>query len=380
MTYARARLWLGISGVGSIVVLATAALAWRWPPSLFPDSTAWSPVDLIGLGVLVGSLCIVMLPFDLLGGWVLPRTFGREEGRFLDYLPAWAAASLLQGLIFLLVGAVILAVGRWGGPVGAILAVAALTFCFLASQRTLLGLFTPDASDDSALEATITRLRAWEFDPPLILVVENRDRGFTGGVVGWPGAEVIIVPVTWLKDLTSDQLATAIARRVVAIRSGSHAWGLAISALWVVVGFGLATLLPGAGVASVAELVSTCCGCALWTFLGLLTLPTLSRHATGLVDAGVIEQGVPPEVLRDACQTLDRLQDDEPSRPAYIEAIFYPAPSLENRTVAPPSAGVGAWHVARQMLFLSWASMGLLSRAVHCNAGRPELWIMLPTD
>ncbi|WP_146526280.1 hypothetical protein [Novipirellula artificiosorum] len=39
-----------------------------------------------------------------------------------------------------------------------------------------------------------------------------------------------------------------------------------------------------------------------------------------------------------------------------------------------------AWHAARMTLFVSWACMGMLVRAVHCNVGRPELWVMLPTD
>jgi hypothetical protein len=36
--------------------------------------------------------------------------------------------------------------------------------------------------------------------------------------------------------------------------------------------------------------------------------------------------------------------------------------------------------VARTALPMSWCCLGLLGRAVHCNAGRPELWVLLPTD
>ena len=38
------------------------------------------------------------------------------------------------------------------------------------------------------------------------------------------------------------------------------------------------------------------------------------------------------------------------------------------------------WNTARTALFLSWASLGLLSRAVHCNCGRPALWVLFPGD
>ena len=39
-----------------------------------------------------------------------------------------------------------------------------------------------------------------------------------------------------------------------------------------------------------------------------------------------------------------------------------------------------AWHLARTALYLSHAGLSLLPRAVHCNAGRPELWVYLPSD
>ena len=47
---------------------------------------------------------------------------------------------------------------------------------------------------------------------------------------------------------------------------------------------------------------------------------------------------------------------------------------------APDGPRSGAWHEARTALFLSWAGLGFLSRALHCGAGRPELWVLLPCD
>jgi hypothetical protein len=38
------------------------------------------------------------------------------------------------------------------------------------------------------------------------------------------------------------------------------------------------------------------------------------------------------------------------------------------------------WNVARAALVLSPCTLGLLSRAVHCNAGRPALWFFPPCD
>jgi hypothetical protein len=66
-----------------------------------------------------------------------------------------------------------------------------------------------------------------------------------------------------------------------------------------------------------------------------------------------------------------------------VETVFHPIPALRRRIArleeGRASEG-GAWHAARMALFLSWASFGLLGRAVHCNCGRPELWVLLPAD
>jgi hypothetical protein len=124
----------------------------------------------------------------------------------------------------------------------------------------------------------------------------------------------------------------------------------------------------------------TCLGFTLWTFIGLLTLPTLSRQATYSIDQKVIDRGASPENFYATVKTLDRLQDDEPKRSALIETIFHPVPSVDNRRSDAACMFPIAWHAARMTLFLSWSCMGMLVRAVHCNVGRPELWVMLPAD
>ncbi|MFT5478921.1 MAG: hypothetical protein ACI8Y8_004293 [Planctomycetota bacterium] len=77
------------------------------------------------------------------------------------------------------------------------------------------------------------------------------------------------------------------------------------------------------------------------------------------------------------------MQDDEPERSPGLETIFHPVPSVANRMRAltePVPQKQGAWHLARIALYLSYAGVSLLPRAAHCNVGRPELWVYLPTD
>jgi hypothetical protein len=66
---------------------------------------------------------------------------------------------------------------------------------------------------------------------------------------------------------------------------------------------------------------------------------------------------------------------------AAVETMFHLIPALSRRLEALSAAEgprIGAWHAARSALYLSWAGFGFLSRAVHRNSGRPELWALLP--
>ncbi len=382
MTYARSRLWLGISGVGSIVLITLASLFSGAPYSVFSTSSEWTSSDLTSL-LVFQSLCVVyLLPFDLLGGFVLPSIFGRQTSSVADFIRRWSQGVVLQSAMFVVVGLIILAAGRFGGRFAVILLIMIIAIGFIALQRRIAILMTRGqmVNADSKVALAMDRTRQWGLKPLPAIVVEHFDSGFTGGVVGLPYFESLILSRVWVDQLTSKQLSAAIARRLEAVNSGSRTRGILLALAWITSGFTIASHLPGAGVTSIAELVMTCLGFTIWTFIGLLVLPTASRQAAYAIDREVIRCGVSSEILMETLKKLDRLQDDEPSRPSMIETIFHPVPSIENRIVSLDGGSPIAWHSARMMLFLSWSCLGLLARAVHCNVGRPELWVMLPTD
>jgi len=119
----------------------------------------------------------------------------------------------------------------------------------------------------------------------------------------------------------------------------------------------------------------------LWSFVGLLSLPTPSRRGVIEIDEVVNSEGNSSEALRTMTRLLDELQDGEPVKPTFVETIFHPIPSVRTRLEGPRSSGViGFWDAARTSIYLSLAGLGLLGRAVHCNCGRPALWVFLPTD
>ncbi|MEO5633466.1 hypothetical protein [Gaiella sp.] len=135
---------------------------------------------------------------------------------------------------------------------------------------------------------------------------------------------------------------------------------------------------------SVTGLATLTLWMTLWSFLGLLVLPSLSRSAVIAADRLALSGGIDPAELTRVLGTLDAAQEDEPSRGRLVETVFHPVPALERRVRA-IAADDGPdlpkpWNTARTALFLSWASLGLLSRAVHCNCGRPALWVLFPGD
>ncbi len=382
MNYARARLWLGISGVGTAVVITAGMLLWGLPARWFPTTLSWSRADGSGLlGFLVGFL-LVMMPFDLLGGFVLPRRFGKSTSSFRQFLGQWFVGVLWQTALFGFTAVAILTAGRRWGLLGALVVVTALMVCYVLLQARLAGRLTRSVErrPEPPLEAAWQQLADWGYGRLPTVVVDHTDQGFTGGIVGLPGRETIVLPRLWAESLSVPQMAVVLARRVEAVVSGQRTRGLCVALSWTLLGFAAAAVLPTAGVRSVAQLIATCCGFTCWTFLGLLVLPTISRRASFAIDRQVIRAGVTTEELDRTLVSLDRLQDDEPQRPGMVETIFHPVPSVHNRLALKAADEFGAWHVARMTLFLSWSCLGLLSRAVHCNAGRPELWVMLPTD
>ena len=387
MTYARSRLMLGISGVGLIVLVSLGCLVTQVPLDWLPTNQHWEPNDLSALILVIGCLIGIMAPLDFLGGYVLPNRRRRSMVTSQHFLASWLRAVSVQSAVFFLAGVIILGAGRWFGLLGAALSVLLMGVILIVYQLQL-GRFTaslgqvaePEKSEQERLAAAIRQTERWGCESRQIVLLSNSDPGFTGGVVGMPWMERIVLPVGLLKALDVEELAVTLARRFEATQDGSRSRGIVVAFVWVLVGFTVSATLPGAGVVSVAELAMTCLGFTLWTFAGLLVLPTLSRQASFAIDQRVIERGASPESLHRSISKCDRFQDDEPERPAMIEAIFHPVPSVGRRLAESSTRVPIAWHAARMTLFISWACMGTLVRAVHCNVGRPELWVMYPTD
>ena len=383
MTYARQRLWLGISGVGCTVLLAGAGVAFDLPHRFIPslaDQTFASALAAIALTWMAHAA--LLAPFDAIGGLIVVR----ERPGALRWIAAWLRAVLVQWLWFALAAALLLRTGQQFGATNALL-VFLLLQLVLISRQGLMAWLTGGIRMRTASPALLAAADAAGIGSGSVREVQVDDPSFVGA---WTGADAkrLWVSERWVRELPLEALTIALARRAGVRALGLRRRGVLVAVAWNTIGFATATQMPRAELMTAAGFVTVMAWFTLWTFLGLLVLPTLSRPAVFAADRWARSSYDAVSVASTITQ-LDRWQDDESDRAIGIEAIFHPVPARgarlrtlasDDRPTDTAAVASGAWHATRVMLYLSWAGLGGLARAVHCNIGRPSLWVMLPGD
>ncbi|QDV78732.1 SDR family oxidoreductase [Botrimarina mediterranea] len=374
--YGRSRLWLGISAVGTIVVLSSLALAMDAPAALNRHANDSAIGTLASLVTFVFAYILVQLPFDFLGGYLLPRYHGRAHPTLPAFLQGLTRGVAMHAITLLACACLATLAGAALGVVGVVLA-ATLAAALLLLTRARLALLY------SALTLTPSEPNNLQRKDYLrVLLAESADEGFTGGVLGVARPTGHLLPLEWRRVLGAEGFELALKRRSLAIGSGAWGRGRTVAIGFILFGVAVSAWLAGPDqLGTAGGTIAMSLWFTLWSFLGLLVLPTLSRRAVAELDRQLYDAGYLPEALDRTTRLLDARQDDEPERPGLVETIFHPIPSVQNRTRGPMRLGVrGAWDAARLAVFLSASGVGLLGRAVHCNCGRPALWVFLPTD
>jgi hypothetical protein len=369
MTYGRSRLLLGISGVGTWVVLATVALMAGLPGWLTRVTQGSFGADALAVGLLAFMVILVQAPFDLVGGYRLPQRYGRSSERFAEYAGRWLRGVAAYQVTYVLIGSLLLIASRGFGVLGMVL-------LGVASSILLLALRLPLACLVGGLQRSGPD-RAVGGDAA---VAASSDIGFTGGVEGVFRARRQIVPRRWVESLSPEMLSLAVRRRREAVASGLWLRGRVASLAFTWVGLAVAGSQVSGLEGTSGGVVKFAAVFTLWSFLGLLVLPTLSRRASMMIDRRLAGQGVEMGEMSTLAASLDSMQDDEPSRSKWIERIFHPIPSVTSPRDDLRSLRLAAWDAARTSAYLGMSGLSPLGRAVHCNSGRPALWIYLPSD
>jgi len=378
LTYARSRLYLGISGVGTAVLAATALLAFDIPTVGFATTTEQSVGrSLFAVGLFFVFSFGLFFLFDLLGGaWVV-----RRKDNAPLWLVSWLRGVAVQWTVWMLTAAALMLTARAAGTTAAIGVFVVIQFALALFRGTFARIIasfgvhpTPPVFAEAAERAGIPLAR--------LRVVDTADEGFVGG---WGSLlpRTLVAPRRW-EVLPADVLAAQLARRAAVADSGAHVRGVLGAIAFNTLGFVVVLQLTGAAPATAAGIVTIMAGMTLWAFLGVLVLPTPSRAAVYAADASAAAtQGA--AVVKASIERLDQWQDDEPTRTPTIERIFHPVPARANRLARLDGErrGLSALHahnLARHALWLGWGSFSAISRAVHCNVGRTALWAVLPGD
>lgn len=368
MNAGRARLLTGTTCVGSLVILAIVVLSTNASLVLFPSSPQAPLREFISLLQFTIIVAGLMLPFDIVGGLVLPRAFESRVPTFSAWMYQWVRSVSIQTAFYSVTLFCYLQIGRHVGAPWLVLVFLAVQTGLLAGQELVWRLMTANG---------VTNV-----DGRSLAFVSAVDPRFVGGVTGLPGLESILLPHEWRKSLSPEVVQTLRRRRELALSTGARSRGIIAAMFWNTACFGLALLAHRAVVQSVADIVTVFLWFLLFSFAGLLLLPTFNRRSVFLLDGHVASES-DAAFLRDAISKIDELTEQDSARSVAAESVFQPIPCPARRLAAlhqPSSRETGAWNVARTTLFLSWAFGGPLSRAVHCNVGRPELWAILPTD
>ena len=368
-SYPSARLKLGMAAVGFMTMAAVVALVTGFAGSLTGMIRNAGLAEVMVFPVLALMYAAIMLVFDIAGGFVLPEGSGIGP----HTTPAnYLKAVLVHGLMLSVSMVIIHTAGSLAGfmgSLGAILILCTVAIAFQYPLALLVGshkekpLPAPSAGNDF-IKTTY---------------VESRDHSFSGSITGLPGRERILLPAQWENSLGESGMSTLLARRMLIVKMGWRNRGLALALMWVCGSWTAAALIVGFPDGTVATTLNQIFLSSVFHFLGLLTLPTPTRNMTLLVDRHMKNEPGGTQDFQSWVQRFSDLTDGEKNRHPWIERIFHPLPSVQSRLSGTPS-GWAAWNATRTMLYLSIFTGGLLWRAVHCNVGRPDLWIIAPTD
>ena len=353
---ARRRLALGISNVGFWVLAAAFGLVGTVSERL----PAPKPVD---LAVLLICAIMVQFAFDWVGGTLLMPASSNGPQRFLF---PWIRAVIIHTALLTLSGA--LCYGNFLLCKDFCLAVT-ITSCALFALRNPLLRWVAGTPVKPSLSG----------DTP-VLIAESRDPSFTGGSCTIGLESRPLLPARWISCLTKSQLEAVTFRRQWFIQNHLPFKAFACSLAWNLCGCWVGSTLLQLRERPIEQaLLLQSVWMTLWSFVGLLVLPTLSRSTVFAADHATAVNGLDAESW---IRKYPSLTGEDGNATSIVQRLFYPIPSTNERLQAlgKPARLPVLGNVARTNLFLSPSVLTLLGRSVHCNVGRPELWIFPPTD
>jgi hypothetical protein len=349
------RLRLGIANVGFWVLAATGGICWL-------AGRAGNPID-PRLGLLIGVAAVgVQAVFDVIGGfWLMPD----PRPKAAVFLRRWFPGAL--GHTVAVAGVGLLSYASFVLTSGFAPAVLVASTALALGRTHLLRMI------GGASLSRITR----DGKAEITAVVD--DPAFTGGLFGFGRGAGSVLPAGWRESLPKAELAVETRRREWQIANGLPGRAFLLVLIWNLLGASLGTIALGLATRAPTDaLLGYACWMTLWTFGSLLVFPVLSRKVVFAADRAAADSGLD---VRAWIKRFPGLIGEDGASSAAVQTIFYPIPAAAMRleALANPAAGFIPGNLARSNLYYSWAAFTLLGRAVHCNAGRPALWVFPPS-
>ncbi len=204
------------------------------------------------------------------------------------------------------------------------------------------------------------------------------DPAFTGGIVGFGRGATILLPESWMDRVPRPEMAVEVFRRRWQIKQGLPGRAFLLVLAWNLIGAWIGSFVIDPSVHSLGyALVGLACWMTLWTFVSLLVLPVLGRGTVFAADRAAADAGLDPSGW---IRLFPKLTGEDGNSRASLQNIFYPIPSAELRlrSLGESRRELVLGTVARGNLYYSMAGLTLLGRSVHCNVGRPGLWVFPP--
>lgn len=351
---ARRRLWLGITNVGFWVVTSVVGLCWLvWGRGA---ASSQHPV-VVAFGVIT-----VQGIFDGVGGWWLMPT---PRGSAAGFLQGWIRGVLVHSLVLVAVGFVGTLSLRWTGGfctgvvVSSVLLALGRGFLFSVNSGAGIRKASMEGGETVSLSAV-------------------GDPAFTGGVVGFGRGATILLPEPWMDRVPRPELAVELFRRRWQIAQGLPGRAFLLVLAWNLIGAWVGGMVVDLSTLPLGHaLMGFACWMTLWTFASLLVLPVLGRGTILAADRAAADAGLDPS---EWIRLFPKLTGEDGNSRAALQNIFYPIPSAELRlrSLRESRRRVVLGPVARGNLYYSLAGLTLLGRSVHCNVGRPGLWVFPP--
>jgi hypothetical protein len=350
---AKSRLSLGIINVGFWVAASVLGLWW-----LSFEAKGLGLLDLAILGALAFAVQAV---FDFAGGyWLVPG----PRPPIGTFFSGWLRGVGIHVLV--LCGLGVLSVASFVAVADFSLGVILGMLALAVGRRQLLKWIAK-----VGVPSSVTGNRT-------VLLADVSDPAFTGGIAGLGCRASSVMPASW-ENLPRIEREAEQIRREWQIENGLHDRAFLLLLCWNVAGALAGSILFRLAGREVWDaLVLHACWMTLWTFASLLVLPALSGAVVYAADRAAAQAGVDPSPWIERFPHLTS-EDGNPN-PA-LQTIFYPIPSKEMRirALAGEAPSFVAGNLARNNLYYSWSVLTPLGRAVHCNVGRPSLWVYPPS-